>query len=209
VDLYRADLRGEDLSMAYLVEANLRRADLRGANLTEANLGGACLNEANLGRACLSRASLRGATLFEADLRRANLSRAYLGGATLFEANLDEVNLSEADFYNTILSNVGLSRCKNLDSIRHHGPSIIDIPTLQRSGPLPLAFLRGIGLPDTLIEYLPSMLGGVPIQHYSCFISYSSKDDEFVRRLHADLQDNGVRCWFDAEDMKTVPRSAT
>jgi hypothetical protein len=72
---------------------------------------------------------------------------------------------------------------------------------LRRSGHLPLAFLRGIGLPDVLIEYLPSLLGEA-IQHYSCFISYSSKDEEFVRRLHADLQDKGVRCWFAPHDMK-------
>ena len=35
-----------------------------------------------------------------------------------------------------------------------------------------------------------------PIQHYSCFISYSTKDQEFAERLHADLQNKGVRCWF-------------
>jgi hypothetical protein len=39
-----------------------------------------------------------------------------------------------------------------------------------------------------------------------CFISYSSKDEEFVRRLHADLQDRGVRCWFAPEDMKIGAR---
>jgi TIR domain len=66
---------------------------------------------------------------------------------------------------------------------------------------LPLAFLRGVGLPETLIDYLPALLGQA-IQHYSCFISYSSKDDEFVHRLHADLQNNGVRCWFAPHDMK-------
>ncbi|MCB9106873.1 MAG: toll/interleukin-1 receptor domain-containing protein [Anaerolineales bacterium] len=36
----------------------------------------------------------------------------------------------------------------------------------------------------------------------TCFISYSSKDHAFAQRLHANLQDNGVRCWFAAEDMK-------
>jgi hypothetical protein len=44
---------------------------------------------------------------------------------------------------------------------------------LQRSDPLPLAFLRGIGLSDVLIDYLP-LLQGQANQHYSCFISYSS-----------------------------------
>jgi hypothetical protein len=41
-----------------------------------------------------------------------------------------------------------------------------------------------------------------PIQYHSCFISYSSKDDILARRLYADLQDQGVRCWFAPEDMK-------
>ena len=71
---------------------------------------------------------------------------------------------------------------------------------MQRSGPLPLAFLRGVGLPDNLIDYLPSLLNQ-PIQFYSCFISYSSKDEDFAERLHADLQNKGVRCWFAPHDM--------
>ncbi len=43
---------------------------------------------------------------------------------------------------------------------------------------------------------------GDGIQYYSCFISYNSKDQDFAQRLHDDLQDNGVRCWFAPEDMK-------
>ena len=68
------------------------------------------------------------------------------------------------------------------------------------SGPLPIAFLRGIGLPDRLIDRLPSLLNEA-IQHHSCFISYSSRDQEFAERLHADLQNKGVRCWFAKHDM--------
>jgi hypothetical protein len=41
-----------------------------------------------------------------------------------------------------------------------------------------------------------------PIQFYSCFISYNNKDQKFTQRLHDDLQDNGVRCWFAPEDLK-------
>jgi hypothetical protein len=37
---------------------------------------------------------------------------------------------------------------------------------------------------------------------YSCFISYSSKDQKFAERLHADLQNKGVRCWYAPEDLK-------
>ena len=39
-------------------------------------------------------------------------------------------------------------------------------------------------------------------QYYTCFISYSSKDQAFAERLHNDLQGEGVRCWFAPEDMK-------
>ena len=40
------------------------------------------------------------------------------------------------------------------------------------------------------------------IQHYSCFISYSTKDQEFAERLHADLQNKGVRCWFAPHNLR-------
>jgi uncharacterized protein YjbI with pentapeptide repeats len=179
--LFRADLHGADLHGADLIKANLGKANLEGANLTGANLTGANFREANL-----EGANLEWANLSEADFRDASLTAA---------------NLNEVIFVKTIVLDVDLSGCKNLATIRHAGPSTIDIRTLQRSGRLPLDFLRGVGLPDILIDYLPSLLGQA-IQHYTCFISYSSTDDEFARRLHADLQDKGVRCWFAPEDMK-------
>lgn len=40
------------------------------------------------------------------------------------------------------------------------------------------------------------LLRAEAIQFYSCFISYSTKDQEFAERLYADLQNSGVRCWF-------------
>jgi hypothetical protein len=88
-----------------------------------------------------------------------------------------------------------------LETCIHHAPSIIDHRTLQKSGPLPLTFLRGVGLPDNFIEYLPSLLNQAT-QHYSCFISYSTKDQEFANRLYDDLQDKGVRCWFSPHDIR-------
>jgi hypothetical protein len=38
-------------------------------------------------------------------------------------------------------------------------------------------------------------LVGKAIEFYSCFISYSSQDDDFAQRLYADLQAKNVRCW--------------
>ena len=45
-------------------------------------------------------------------------------------------------------------------------------------------------------------LVGKAIEYYSCFISYSSKNQDFAERLHDDLQAKGVRCWFAPEDLK-------
>ena len=38
--------------------------------------------------------------------------------------------------------------------------------------------------------------------YYSCFISYSTKDEDFAVKLYADLKAAGVACWFAPEDMK-------
>jgi TIR domain-containing protein len=45
-------------------------------------------------------------------------------------------------------------------------------------------------------------MAGRPIEHYSCFISCSTHDQEFADRLYADLQAKGVRCWFAPHDIK-------
>ncbi len=201
VNLQSADLRGADLSDANLLRADLIYADLRGANLTEANLEGARLEWATLDRAKLTRGVLAGARLDLAKLGKAHLEGAILEGAILNGATLYGATIEGAMLNETVLANVEFRATKGLETCQHMGPSILDHRTLQRSGRLPLVFLRGCGLPDRLIDYLPSLLEDA-IQYYSCFISYSSKDEAFAKRLHTDLQNNGVRCWFAPEDMK-------
>jgi hypothetical protein len=39
-------------------------------------------------------------------------------------------------------------------------------------------------------------------KYYSCFISQSTEDKSFTRRLHADLLKNGIRCCFAQEDLE-------
>jgi hypothetical protein len=97
-----------------------------------------------------------------------------------------------------------LSIVKGLETIQHSAPSTIGIDTIILSqGHIPEIFLRGAGVPDSIIEAIPSLIGSLnPIDYYSCFISYSSKDEAFAKRLYADLQSKGVRCWFAPEDMK-------
>jgi hypothetical protein len=215
VPLIGAHLSGVDLTAAHLFEANLAEADLTHAQLfethlpwatlTAANLSGAGLSSANLSPADLTganlfKATLSGATFAGGTLAKANLAGADLTGTNLTETSLAGANLTGAFLVRTVFAYTALSEVQGLEHCRHGGPSIVDLQTLKNSGPLPIAFLRGIGLPDRLIEYLPSLLNEA-IQHYSCFISYSSKDDGFAKRLHADLQNHGVRCWFAPHDM--------
>ena len=189
-DLGDADLRDANLSRVDLVFASLRRANLRGTNLGFANLHGASLHGADLSRAYFGGADLRRANLRGATLNEANFSRANFDGATLREAHLSE----------TVFGGTFLKGAEGLDSCLYEGRSIVDHRTLVHSGPLPLVFLRGCGLPDTLIEYVPSLLND-PIQFFSCFISYSHADKSFARRLHDTLQGRGIRCWLDEKQL--------
>ncbi len=61
-------------------------------------------------------------------------------------------------------------------------------------------FLRGCGVPEQFITYAKSLVAS-PIEFYSCFISYSHADKSFARRLHNDLQAQGIRCWLDEHQL--------
>ncbi len=193
-DLFDAELTGADLADADLFGADLTLADLTDADLTDADLGGADLSEANLRGAFLTHAGLKSAILpfalfDDTDLEGADITDAYLGG--------------------TIFANIDLSAVKGLETLIHAGPSTIGADTIYASkGEIPEEFLRGCGVPDTFITFNQSLMGKA-IEYYSFFISYSSKDEDFVKRLYADLQSNGVRCWFAPEDLKTGDKFRT
>jgi hypothetical protein len=184
-----------DLSGADLSKMRLGRFELDGALLTSANLNGAFFGSTDLIGAKLIGADLVGAILINTRLDWANLTMADLTGANVTRAHLCE----------TVFSDTNLTDVRGLETCSHFRPSTLDHRTLAKSGPLPLAFLRGCGLPDALIDYLPSLLHE-PFQFYSCFISYASKDHAFAERLYSDLQNKGVRCWFAPEDMKIGDR---
>ena len=179
---------------------DLSEANLSETNLSEAALTGADLRKANLNRARLAETDLYQANLSEATLVEADLTGATLIGANLTRASLDRAIFHSAIFYDTLFVDVDLNSCKGLDRCVHWGPSIIDFQTLQRFHRLPVAFLRSVGLPDKLIDSLRSAFDQSD-QFYSCFISYSSKDELFAKQLHESLQNKGVQCWFAPHDL--------
>jgi hypothetical protein len=54
---------------------------------------------------------------------------------------------------------------------------------------------------DAVLDRQQLLLPEQAIRYYTCFISYSSKDEAFAERLHADLENTGVRCWFAPHDL--------
>ncbi len=227
----RLNLRGGtltdvDLSMTDLTGAFLSRTDLTGANLYGTNLYGVDLTESMLVEADLTGTNLCASDFIGADLSNANLSAANLCQVNFFWATLDNANLSRANLYSTsfiktffkntnfdsailgqtVFSDVDLLQLEGLDSCLHRSRSYVDANILLRAGDiLPQEFLRGIGLTEDFIKYLPS-LSEITAQYYSCFIMHSNKDKQFAQKLHKDLQNEGVRCWLTPDNKKTGDR---
>ena len=210
--LRRADLRRANLSGAFLRKADLTETGLSEVSFRSADLRGADLKRADLKRADFTEADLSGAYLRKADLTETDLKGAYLSRADLTETDLKrtmihytsfssawvaQADFTEAQLAYTVFADTDLSEAKRLETVHHDGPSTIGIDSIFKSkGKIPEVFLRGAGVPEILITYLPSLLSQ-PLQFYSCFISYSHQDKVFARRLHDTLQGKGIRCWLD------------
>ena len=162
------------------------------------------------------------AVLAGADLNGTKLCRADLPWANLDGAALIEADFTEATAWGTHFADLDLSATRGLETVIHKRPFTVGIDTIYKSaGKIPEAFLRGCGLQDWEIElvkiYQPNLgaadlttilyrvselRSGGPILYSSCFISYSTRDQEFADRLYADLQAKGVRCWFAPHDIR-------
>jgi hypothetical protein len=202
----KPDLSRADLSGAKLIQADLSQVDLSGSNLRKALLG-----QANCHRTDLRGCDLSGSVLWETDFLLANLSGASLCDSRLvgthFRATeLRGANLTGAKVGWTSFSNIDLSHTVGLETCIHEGPSTVGIDTIFKSGStIPASFWFECGVPEQFITYAQSLVAQ-PFEFYSCFISYSTLDQEFADRLHADLQAEGVRCWFSPHDVRAGRR---
>jgi hypothetical protein len=172
------------------IRPNLRDADLSRASLAGAHLAGAHLGDVSL---------------FSANLIGANLNGANLIGADLSEADLNGADLTGAWAARALFVNLDLSGVLGLDAMVHSGPSTVGIDTIYKSnGKIPHAFLRGCGVPEALITFIPSLVAAqAGIEYHSLFICYSNEDHEFAERLSVDLEANGFRCWLTPHNAQT------
>lgn len=111
IDLRQADLRGLDLSSAYLLQADLREADLSHAKFQAAQLDGALLVDAvcvgtdfshsRMVNACLTRAHCDHAVFTGANMRSAQLDFAELAAIDLSGANITSVSFRDSFLHGT------------------------------------------------------------------------------------------------------------
>jgi uncharacterized protein YjbI with pentapeptide repeats len=193
-DFWEACLTGADLSFSLLRYSSLHNADLSEANLEQADL-----METELCGAHLRGARLVGAMIVWSDLAGADLRSASMNLAHIVDSNVAGTDLTGVSLYETLFAGVDLSSVIGLETCKFHGHCTVDHRTVEKSKHLPRSFLRGCGLPDVLIESFRSLSTA---QSQSCFISHSTKDCNFADQLHADLQNEGVRCWFAPHDIK-------
>lgn len=229
-DLFGIDFSGTNLSNVNLQGANLSESTLKHAILTRAVINDIYANGANAdnvsfintlaSQSSFGNATMRRARFASCSFERANLTAVDFTGALFEGASLRHSNLTNAIFRQamirgldltnckigaTVFADVSLERAAGLASIRHVAGSSVGIETYFLSRGLPDVFLRGVGTPEDFVSYAASLVGKA-IDFHSCFISYSSTDDDFARRLHEALQGRHIRTWFAPEDLKTGDR---
>src|SRR6266403_1192924 len=200
-DLRSADLSGVDYS-AYIqtdavsdvIGVNFENTQLQGAKLRETYFFDANLSFSNLTAADLSNARFAMTSFVRARCDYAHFQSADFGYSLLLETNFREADLRSASFTGalirgadftaalmegTVFGDNDFSKTTGLDSVKHRGPSVIGIDAIYAShGRISEAFLRGCGVPESFITQMHSLVGAEDgIQFYSCFISYSTKDD--------------------------------
>ena len=199
IDLRRANLTNAVLCGAYLVEANLWKADLSGSNLGHLTVW-RTMTDSQTGRTNgHMHFVLDGADFTDAVLAEATLANARAGAVLFKNTNLDRTEFYQATISECLFIDCDLSST-DFRQARFAGYSTIDPRTLRRSKNLPRLFLRGCGLPEAFIDYLPSLLNQA-FSFYSCFISYSHADRVFAERIHNRLQAAGIRCWLDEKQL--------
>ena len=194
-----ADLRGADLTSTFFADADLSGADLSGVIAHDCTFIRGTLGHANLARSDLGFATFRDITLSNSLLNHARLDGTKFDGV-----EADGVDFGGAECSRTAFLDVDLSRARNLDTVVHRAPSTMGISSIYRSGgKIPREFLLACGVPETFIEIIPDLIRAAgPAEFYSCFISYSHRDEEFARRLFSRLRDSGLRVWYAPEEMK-------
>lgn len=194
-DLRNADLAGCTLSGVVLQGADISGADFSGADMIDSDLRGVRAHGTKLSAVDAIACKTTLADFTDADFTGATFGNATFSFTRLHHTKLTDTDFNNAIFDNTILADVDLSYARNLETVRHYGPSSVDVQTLLRSKPVPLDFWRGCGLPEALLLQLDA-LRRPRDPFYPAYIAYAHPDRPFAQAVHNGLREMGVRCWL-------------
>lgn len=222
-DLTNADfkeviLKDADLSRAILIKANLSGADLTGADLSEAALinvnGTGCI----LSYAYLYNTDCSDSIFIEAQLIHSNLREAVLRGARLDAAVIQHTDLTNADMAHSSLQD---TRC---EKVHFTGAHIYGWKTrdwkprevhceyiyINEAGterlPKKRKFRPGefegyiINLYHTRATPKKTVQHGRTLHHV--FLSHSSDDAEYVKKLANALEIHGITVWYERQRLQ-------
>lgn len=139
-------------------------------------------------------------SFFRACFYKTKIINCYFGHTTLSEARIENTTIKESIFHNTIFYRTEFIGVKGLETSKYEGMNLFDTFSIPEWKNLPLNFVRGLGVPEFIINILNNPDKNA-INFFSCFISYASTDYQFANKLYADLQSIGIRCWFAPEHL--------
>ncbi len=217
--LHGANLSGADLSYAEFKGAGLQGADFDHAVLRDADMEGVDCVLAKFRYTDFSRTKLSGgfpdAYFYGTTLRSSKVGTLWALNAEF--RFVEFIGCSPTKFYvrgatfnSCKFLNCDLRNIEGAKDASYEWPCTVDVCTLEvTAGKLEdvdprsentSAFLDGIGVSSRLISAYPQLVPSTTTR-YSCFISYSHADSDFVVRLHAALTSNGVKCWLDKHEV--------
>lgn len=188
--------------------AILSNIDLTGAMIIARDLSGADLSSTILNRANLRRTILDGARLDNTSFREANLYRVNFNHAKVHNT---DVTAAISSF--TIYTGMNLCGFKNLHKMEHQAPSSVGINTLEITKFYLYKqykkaihqqiemFLKQCGIKENFLSFLSDAFQE-RTKFYNAFISYSSRDKSFSKKLYYALQKANVRCWYAPEELE-------
>jgi hypothetical protein len=186
----------------HLIGHSLKDYNLRTADFSHSKLEAVSFDSAFCDKCSFEGATLDAVNFDLAELEGSDFKQSLVMATAFNHCILDESDFSGATLYLNSFAGVSLRHVRGLDALGSNTENnSIGIDTFFLSGGLPESFLRGAGVPEDFIQYAASLVGKA-IEYYSCFLSYSSSDDEFARRLYDGLQGKNIRTWFAPEDLK-------
>jgi uncharacterized protein YjbI with pentapeptide repeats len=203
-------LTAANLSKAKVLHSVIKHSSLFGGIFSDADFAGCEFLDCQMMHSNFHGASFTKCILISSDVKSANFHETDFSDARLVNVHFYQSELRRTCFQRSAFTYVNFSDCdlsaaEGLDTVLHDTPTSLGLDTIYRSGGrISEPFLRNSGVPDGFITQMRSLVsaeGG--IEFYSCFISYSSRDGEFAKRLHGRMRDAHLRVWFAPEDMKS------